>query len=188
MLSGTWIWRNSLSSPGNEAIRLRVVRLLNPLGRVTDNFFIGEAITIELIVDIAQSEKKYIFGFGVKDLYGSFILANSSEAPDTWRSIPTSFSHKGRMYASCTIPGGVICSMTYSLVLMVGTPDNFRTKPDVFVENSIRFDVLPRLYDNRYPLNLSGAIPLNIHWKFDETAVGNAPSMLGTDVLFTPND
>ena len=73
--------------------------------------------------------------------------------------------------------------MTYSLVLIVGTPDNFGSKPDVFVENSIRFDVLPRLYDNRYPLNLSGAIPLNIHWKFDGTAAGNVPSMLATDVL-----
>ena len=188
MLSGTWIWRNGISSPGNEAIRLRIVRLLNPLGRVTDNFFIGEAITIELIVDIAQSENKYIFGFGVKDLYGSFILANSSEAPDTWRNTMASFPHKGRVCVSCTIPGGVICSMTYSLVLIVGTPDNFGSKPDIFVENSIRFDVLPRLYDNRYPLNLSGAIPLNIHWKFDGTAAGNVPSMLAPDVLVTPID
>src|SRR2546422_380974 len=188
MLSGTWIWRNSISSPGNEAIRLRLVRLLNPLGRATDKFFIGEAITIELIVDIAQSENKYIFGFGVKDLHGSFILANSSEAPDTWLDSTASSPHKGRIFVSCTIPGGVICSMTYSLVLIVGTPDNFGSKPDVFVENSISFDVLPRFYDNHYPLNLSGAIPLNIHWKFDGATADNVPSMLAIDVLPTPID
>ena len=188
MLSGTWIWRNSISSPGNEAIRLRLVRLLNPLGRATDKFVIGEAITIELIVDIAQSENKYIFGFGVKDLHGSFILANSSEAPDTWLDSTASSPHKGRVFVSCTIPGGVICSMTYSLVLIVGTPDNFGSKPDVFVENSISFDVLPRFYDNHYPLNLSGAIPLNIHWKFDGATADNVPSMLATDVLPTPID
>ena len=68
IVAGAWEWRNSANAPGDEAIRLRSVRLLNPEGRVTDQFFIGEAIAFELILDIAEPSQKYVYGFSVKDL------------------------------------------------------------------------------------------------------------------------
>ena len=83
---------------------------------------------------------------------------------------------EGRVEVRCTIPGGMICSMSYRLVLIVGTPANFSSKPNIMLEDIVSFDVLPRFYDNRYPLNLSGAIPLNLDWTIKAAPTGRAPS------------
>jgi ABC-type polysaccharide/polyol phosphate transport system ATPase subunit len=162
--SGAWIWRDAAKAPGSDGIRLRSVRLMNPEGRVTDQFFIGEGIAVELTVDVVRADR-YVYGFAVKDLYGSFILASSSESPDTWAGRSDGvMTREGCIRVRCAIPGGILCGKSYRLALMIGTVKNVGSKPDVLLEDMIGFDVLPRLYDNRYPLDLSAAIPMNLSW------------------------
>ena len=159
---GRWIWPSHMA-PGSDRIRLREIRLINEEGLLAEECFIGESITLEIYYDKSDPKETFMFGVGVQDLYDSYIMANHSETESNKGSKQ---SEAGLCCARVTIPGK-ICSMTYRLSIIIGGEENFKFDPDILLTDMIRFNVLPKFYDDQYPLNFSGAIPLDLKWEFE---------------------
>lgn len=111
---GERLWNGSGESPGNEKIRLHGVRLRNVQGELSSFLDMAAPFTVEIEYDILEAHHGMRTGFWVYTHDGVLVFVAGDSVDPAWqgrRRVP------GRYVSTCTIPGMLLNSGSYSLTV-----------------------------------------------------------------------
>ena len=118
------------TAPGDDYVRLRSIRLVNPAGQISSVFKIDECMSVEIEYEVLQQISDFYTHIRVLT-QGGIIVFGSGGWDD--ESVEISNHLPGRYLARCVIPNNLLNQGSYSLTVTGAIP-NVRY---VFVEENV---------------------------------------------------
>lgn len=112
-------WENLEEAPGNEKIRLRAVRLLNSNSEVSSTLDRRSSFCVEIEYDILYSFSELRVGFALLTADGVIAFCSHDSEDASWQGKPRD---PGSYVSTCTIPGLLLNSGLYTLLITADIP------------------------------------------------------------------
>jgi lipopolysaccharide transport system ATP-binding protein len=158
-------WDDPATAPGDEAVRLRAVRVRDGDGRISDTFDIRRPLHVEMEFDVLQPGHVLASSFDFIDEQGitAFIAIEQSA---TWRQRPRP---PGRYCSSVAIPGNFLAEGTFFIDAFVFTPHPHAHH--VALSEALAFHVIdPRAGDSvrgEIDVHLEGGVRPLLQWRVE---------------------
>ncbi|MEO8679087.1 MAG: ABC transporter ATP-binding protein [Vicinamibacterales bacterium] len=107
-------WADQASAPGNEAVRLKSVRVIDADGRPVDSIDVRRAVGVEIVFDVTAQKYQFVPGFTLANDEGQPIF-NAIDTAPAWREarppgqyttigwIPGNLLNEGRVVVSVAL-------------------------------------------------------------------------------------
>ena len=77
-------WPDRESAPGNDAVRVRAIRVVNTEGRAVDNIDVRQPVGIEITIEILEQKHRFVPGVTLNSDQGQLIFLAMDTNP-AWR-------------------------------------------------------------------------------------------------------
>lgn len=114
-------WPTPESAPGDEAVRLRAVRVRNSAGKICSEFRVGEPLAVEVEFWVLQTDHILDAALYFYDESGSLIFATGDFQSEEWRGRPRPMGIHGSV---CHVPANFLNEGTISILAGVSTNPN----------------------------------------------------------------
>jgi lipopolysaccharide transport system ATP-binding protein len=165
-------WPNLQEAPGDEAIRIRAIRVQTEEGIVSDAMDIRNPVILEVDYDILEPNKTWMHYFTLRNDEGQIIFCTIDSDPE-WRGRPRPTGH----YTSRVhIPGNLLAEGTIFVTLAARSldPTILRAK----VQEEIAFQVIDKMEGNSargdHAGDLGGIVRPLLDWHTDYHANGSS--------------
>jgi len=146
-------WHDRESAPGNDAVRIRAVRLRNDHMAMTNVIDINKAFCVELEYEVLQAGLILAPHFGLVNEEGDLLFL-SYEVNISWRDCPRKI---GKYTSQGIVPGHLLTEGTYFISAFCRT---LRTREvDIEEHEAVMFQVVESQEDNSARGNIGGHIP-----------------------------
>jgi len=132
-------WDDPAQAPGDEAIRIRGVRVRTEEGQISDAVDIRLPVLLEVEYDINQPNKQWMFYFTLRNDEGQAIFCTIDTDPE-WRGRPRPAGH---YISRVRIPGNLLAEGTVFVTIAARTLEP--TILRVSVREAVAFQVIDRM-------------------------------------------
>jgi lipopolysaccharide transport system ATP-binding protein len=161
-LEGQRRWDNQDNSPGNDMIRLLMVRLINSQGEVMSNIDVRHPFFIEIEYVLLQSVSGIQVGFSISTYDGVIVFVAGDNEDSRWIG---KVKKPGKYKSKCKIPGLLFNSGVYYL----SVASDLRNAEILFSqENVIRFQVEQTKIPAHSPSKPAGVICPFLEWQIEK--------------------
>ena len=144
-------WRNPENAPGDDVVRLRVVRVRQN-GIVTDKTDIRHPVDIELEFDVMRGGILLVPNLHFANADGTTIFASLNLDPG-WRGRPCD---PGRYLSRATLPGNFLMEGTMTVTVAIST---MPSKVHLFERDAVAFEVVDSMGDDTARGDYTGPMP-----------------------------
>jgi lipopolysaccharide transport system ATP-binding protein len=109
-------WSDDTTAPGNDAVRLHSVRVIDSAGATVEAADVRQPVGIELVFDIRRQEHRFVPGISLTDDAGQPIFSAIDTDP-AWREARS----PGRYTSVAWIPGNLLNEGTVMVSIALGT-------------------------------------------------------------------
>lgn len=139
--AGEVVWNSPETAPGNDMVRLRSVRILQPgLNGPAGEVDIAKELLVQITYWNLIPDQQLYTALSVKDNYGTFVMISAnvktvSLTDDPWYGVP---QPAGIYESTCTIPADFFNNVRYHLSVIIGRVPG---RPIIVEDSIISFDV-----------------------------------------------
>lgn len=98
--------------PGNEKVFLKSISILNNQDKITDKFFLNEAVIIRTIFEVAEDGMKLCHSIALTDINETIVFISLSSTDDSYKA-PL---NKGLYHIDCEIPNHLLNEGNYFII------------------------------------------------------------------------
>jgi lipopolysaccharide transport system ATP-binding protein len=155
-------WRSAQDSPGNEKLRLRGIRILNSVHKVTSSVDIRKPFFVEITYELFRTLPSIRVAFQLVRGDGTVVFTSSDSEDGLWQG---KVRQKGVYTSRCEIPGNFLNEGQYTLTVSADLP--FVEKICI-VENVLSFHVdQTGGVSGRFPEKWAGVICPKLAWQIE---------------------
>jgi lipopolysaccharide transport system ATP-binding protein len=157
-------WDQTEQAPGNDAIRLRAVRIHDANGKVTSTLDVRLAFSIELEYEILKPLIGIQVGFWILTVEGVVVFVGGDNEDAQWLG---KMRDCGRYKSVCKVPGRLLNSGPYTITVA----SDARNAQLLFVEEqALRFQVEPTELPAHSSTRPAGVIAPFLEWRVSKIA------------------